>query len=701
MNDEFKKLLEKLFIDPVTKEQLYIKRDLQNKIIKLEGKQEKSWPLEDDVFDFVGNNNYASNFGDQWTKFPKLQLDSFTGTTISADRFWKATKLKPSDLKGKTVLDVGCGIGRFSEIALDSGAYVVALDYSEASKVAAKNLKKYENYICVQGNIYNLPFKERSFDFVYCLGVLQHTPNVELAFKKLVPMVKIDGDLIVDYYSSRLKTIIGWKYIVRIITSRLDENKVFKILKHIHPFFYKTSELIIRLPFVGRILSRMIPVANYRKDYPQLGDKLLKDWSFLDTYDAWAPKYDNPQSISKIRRWANDMNLKHIETEYAGHLVLRAKVPDCLDRLSEINIISDLATPHNNSLIQELRKNEKTKILAWYSYKKHHELPWKKALATNDKDYYFNNLSNQLKLIYKIIISKKSKFLIIGYSNLVNRFAILWFAITFREYYFWLDHPEERKGLRNIFRSISYSIISSTVTKCFTIGEKSKKFLVQNGFNTNKIYNFSLYINVPSDNELQLLNKNYIRSKFNLSNDTLILTAASRITKLKGFHILIEALTKLKEDTLKRVILVIVGDGPYKNKLQDLSKRYHLDEKIFFLNWAEPNEYREIIYSSDIFIHPSIFDAYGAGSIYAMSMSIPVIGSSGAGVVQERVVHELNGLVYDPYDKTTLVENIEKLVNNNELRFRLSQQARKTSFDWTSKIGAKKLFTEIGIIDSL
>jgi uncharacterized protein YbaR (Trm112 family) len=66
---------------------------------------------------FVPLDNYAENFGFQWNRFRKTQLDSHSGQTISRDRFLKSTGWTPESLAGQRVLDIGCGAGRFVEVA--------------------------------------------------------------------------------------------------------------------------------------------------------------------------------------------------------------------------------------------------------------------------------------------------------------------------------------------------------------------------------------------------------------------------------------------------------------------------------------------------------------------------------------------------------------------------------------------------------
>src|SRR5688572_9131541 len=81
-----------------------------------------SFTIENSIPRFVATDNYAASFGLQWNRFQKTQLDSYSGHPISRNRFLAFTGWAPDQLAGRHVLDVGCGAGRFTEIALDCGA---------------------------------------------------------------------------------------------------------------------------------------------------------------------------------------------------------------------------------------------------------------------------------------------------------------------------------------------------------------------------------------------------------------------------------------------------------------------------------------------------------------------------------------------------------------------------------------------------
>ncbi len=280
------------------------------------------YPIRNGIPRFVPETNYADNFGMQWNHFAKTQLDSHSGHPISADRFWKATGWSPADMHDKWVLDVGCGSGRFAEIALSTGAHVVALDYSSAVDACWANLQHHPNLLVVQADIYALPFAPESFDFVYSLGVLQHTPDVAQAFAALPPMVKGGGELCVDYYEKSFKSCLLPKYWLRPLTKHMDKQRLFARVKAAVPVLLPISRGLGRVPFIGKLLKRLVPVANYEGILP-LSNTQLQEWALLDTFDWLSPAYDNPQTAQTARLWCEQADLHHITILKAGHLVAR------------------------------------------------------------------------------------------------------------------------------------------------------------------------------------------------------------------------------------------------------------------------------------------------------------------------------------------------------------------------------------------
>src|SRR5215469_989906 len=113
----------------------------------------KTFPSIRGVLRFVDAHNYADSFGYQWQAFARTQLLP----DYAEMDFRKKTGLRPEDLEGKLVLDVGCGMGRFAEVATRWGAKVVGIDLSVAAEVAARNLAD-RDFVAFQADALALPF---------------------------------------------------------------------------------------------------------------------------------------------------------------------------------------------------------------------------------------------------------------------------------------------------------------------------------------------------------------------------------------------------------------------------------------------------------------------------------------------------------------------------------------------------------------
>jgi SAM-dependent methyltransferase len=271
---------------------------------------------------FVATENYAQSFGLQWNRYPRTQLDSHSGLPITRDRFFAQSGWNPEEMAGQRILDVGCGSGRFAEVALATGAHVVALDYSAAVDAARANLGDRPGIDIVQGDIYALPFRDSVFDAVYCFGVLQHTPDVKRAFMSLLPPLKHGARIAVDVYPRLLSNVLWPKYWFRPFTKRMDRERLLAIVEKLVKYTLPISRVIGRIPVIGKKLRYFVPIANYEGTYP-LDETQLREWSVLDTFDMFSPAHDHPQSAATMRAWLAEAGLARPEVLRTGHLVAR------------------------------------------------------------------------------------------------------------------------------------------------------------------------------------------------------------------------------------------------------------------------------------------------------------------------------------------------------------------------------------------
>jgi len=285
------------------------------------------YPIGRFVPRFVPAQNYSTSFGYQWNRFRRTQLDSTTGQPISQNRFFTQSRWSPSEMAGRLTLDVGCGAGRFAEVALGTGARVVAVDYSSAVDACRANLASNGRLDVIQADIYRLPFRSQSFDYVYCFGVLQHTPNVAASFAALTTQLAPGGWIAVDVYPRIPLNLLWPKYWLRPITKRISAERLFPLVTRMVDALWPFSLALGRVPAVGRWLRRALPVANYEGLLP-LPPAQLKEWAVLDTFDMLAPAHDHPQTAATVRTWFDQQRLVEAEVGRSGLVVGRGRRPD-------------------------------------------------------------------------------------------------------------------------------------------------------------------------------------------------------------------------------------------------------------------------------------------------------------------------------------------------------------------------------------
>ena len=190
----------KKFVSPIDGSELVIVGDT------LVDKRGNSFPILKDIPRFVELENYSSSFGFQWNEFDKTQVDEHSKNSISRDRFYRSTRWTNESLYGAKVLEVGSGSGRFTQIMLEAGADLYSFDYSNAVEANARNNGDYENLTLCQASVYDIPFRKEYFDKVFCLGVIQHTPDVEKSFAMMLKCLKPGGEIAIDVYADTIKT---------------------------------------------------------------------------------------------------------------------------------------------------------------------------------------------------------------------------------------------------------------------------------------------------------------------------------------------------------------------------------------------------------------------------------------------------------------------------------------------------------------
>ena len=245
--------------------------------------------------------NTAGRFGFEWNHFAAFDQ--------AVEEESMATWMSPSrldDLKGLTVLDAGCGMGRHAVIAAAHGVRrLVGIDLGSAVDAAFANTKHLESVCIVQGDIYHPPVKDKAFDAAYSLGVLHHLPDPRCGFNALAPKVKPGGWLHVWLYGRE-----GNRFLllvlnpVRRITSRMPLGMLKAISGAVAVPVALAAKTLYRAPWLGRRLPyakymRWLAVGSFTKIHVIVFDQLLAPVAYYMRREEVLAMADAPRLPSK------------------------------------------------------------------------------------------------------------------------------------------------------------------------------------------------------------------------------------------------------------------------------------------------------------------------------------------------------------------------------------------------------------------
>ncbi len=286
-------------------------------------------PVVQGIPRFVPSDLYASAFGLQWNLHAKTQLDSRTGADLSRTRLERCLGTPVAALSGLRVLEAGCGAGRFTELMVEAGALVHAIDLSAAVDANRRNIGAAPNYVVAQADIRALPFPPACFDLVVCMGVLQHTPSPEQSIRALWRMVKPGGRLVIDHYTWTLSRVTKVGTALRIILKRVPPASAKWLTDRLVDLLFPLHWRVRRVRWAQMLLSRFSPCIAYCHVVPHLTREQHYDWCRLDTFDGLTADYQYLRTRGQVRRTLAALGAEHIEVwRHLSFVEARCRKPD-------------------------------------------------------------------------------------------------------------------------------------------------------------------------------------------------------------------------------------------------------------------------------------------------------------------------------------------------------------------------------------
>ena len=182
------------------------------------------------------------------------------------------------------------------------------------------------------------------------------------------------------------------------------------------------------------------------------------------------------------------------------------------------------------------------------------------------------------------------------------------------------------------------------------------------------------------------------RGDWGFKNEDYLIGILGRISQEKGHFLAVDAIAKLAFRR-KNAYLLVSGKGRLDNKLRAYLKQERLEKRVRFVD-CRPNQFLDII---DLLLVPSQKEGFGYSIIEAFLKGVPVIGYNTGGIA-EIIRDRENGLLFYNYNSLALVEKIEDIISNDNLRRKIVQQAKEDVLYFSSRrmaIDTEKVYREV------
>jgi len=213
----------------------------------------------------------------------------------------------------------------------------------------------------------------------------------------------------------------------------------------------------------------------------------------------------------------------------------------------------------------------------------------------------------------------------------------------------------------------------------FGVGKEQQWVIIPSGID----YNLELKVS----NKLRDLSRNLrdseLKEKLGISKNSIVIGTVARLEPIKGIRYLVDAakiiLSLPSSYLLPSSYFLIVGDGSERKFLEEKVEKLGLKDKFIFTGMRD--DVAELMSIMDIYVQPSINEGMGKTIVLAELLGKPVVATNVQGIPSV-IINNETGILVPPKDPQKLAEVIVKLINDENLRTKMGENAKK----WVYKI---------------
>ncbi len=255
------------------------------------------------------------SFSSEWSAVGESQGAWGLDPRARKKMFMTCFEIDESYLKGKKVLDAGCGHGEVELALLKTGAEIFASDLSLSVDGMQERVRRaqphYASMVHVdQSNVFQLPFDDGRFDLVHSAGVLHHTPDTRRAFEMITSRVRKGGKCYIEVYSAELKNPKA-----HAVSNRLRTLTVHLPHPVLHALCYGGACLLWLLT---RLRSMKHPVffdsTSGKTIYREISLAQLE----LGLFDNFSPQYQHHHTTPEVRDWYTSLGYVNVKKTFVN-----------------------------------------------------------------------------------------------------------------------------------------------------------------------------------------------------------------------------------------------------------------------------------------------------------------------------------------------------------------------------------------------
>ena len=269
----------------------------------------------------------------------------------------------------------------------------------------------------------------------------------------------------------------------------------------------------------------------------------------------------------------------------------------------------------------------------------------KKNTSNKNKNILISNI-NYTNLLCAIFIKKKENLKLIAFERTPFQELEIYFGVT----------DFIKKFIIKFLIRFYYKRFDKIICNSIYIGNYLKK----------KYGIKSITIHPPS-----IISNNKIIKNKNYSNKKIVISTICRLSKEKAVHEIIYALNHLK---LNNIELKIIGDGPEKKNLKDLTKKLSLTKNVQF--YGHKTNIEKYLLKTNLYINSSYFEGFPNSVVEAANLEVPIISSQSHGGINEILLNGKCGTIYNGGYKNLAFE-IKRYLKDPEIFYKKVKLAKK------------------------